>query len=194
MAAKGPRTDGRETIWQAMRKMSEFTLQGLVKSSGQKLGAVQDYATGLRRAGFVEACGKLENKDNPGAYGRTLYRLIKDVGVDAPRVRKDGTLLPPMGRDRMWRAMRILKEFSALDLAVAASLSESPVRESEAQAYCLFLARAGYLFETEKGKRYRFLSAQYHGPKAPMIRRIKDVVDGNTGEVRWQSEPREVAS
>jgi len=190
----GRRSDGREIIWTAIRESGAFTCQSLVKQTRQKLGTVQDYVQGLRCAGFIEACGKLENKDHPVGFQCTMYRLIKDVGVDAPRVRKNGALLPARGRDRLWKAMRIMKDFSVMDVAVAASLPEAPVAEGEARSYCLFLARAGYLFELEKSKRYRFNVAQYHGPKSPMILRTKTVVDGNTGELRWESEPCEVAS
>jgi len=87
--------------------------------------------------------------------------------------------------------MRILKEFSVTDLVVQASLPEAPVAASEAAFYCLNLARAGYLFEIEPNRRYRFLQATYTGPKAPIIRRIREVVDANTGEVKWSGDERE---
>ncbi|MFZ5428078.1 MAG: hypothetical protein ACOZEN_14015 [Thermodesulfobacteriota bacterium] len=187
------RSGGREAIWAEIKKRAaDFTAQDLARGSGATLCSVREYLTGLRKAGYVEAAGDTENPSgNPGSFQRTVYRLAKDPGIDAPRVRKDGTELPEMGRDRLWRAMRILKEFSVRDLTVQASLEEAPVAESEAAFYCLYLARAGYLFEIEANKRFRFLAGAYTGPKAPVIRRVREVIDANTGEVRWSGDERE---
>lgn len=194
MARRGPRSTGRDALWATMRRMREFSRQDLVKVTDQPFETVKDYVRGLLRAGIVEATGELQHDGFSNRSQRAVYRLVNDCGVDAPRVRRDGSLLPPLGRDRMWRSMRILKEFSPLDVAVAATLEAAPVAEEEARSYCLYLMRAGYLVEVEKGRRYRFLPSAYTGPRSPMIRRIKDVVDGNTGEVKWSGDPQEVTS
>ncbi|QBF31534.1 hypothetical protein [Thalassococcus sp. S3] len=45
----------------------------------------------------------------------------------------------------IWRAMRVLREFSPKDIAASLIGSEKEVTESEIQLYCTLLARAGYL-------------------------------------------------
>lgn len=187
------RSSGREAVWEAIRERREgFTVQELVRKTGQKIAAVRDYLRSLHKAGFVGVKGHTESPSgNPGAFQRTVYHLAKDVGLDAPRLRLDGTALPEMGRDRLWRSMRILKEFTIKDLVLTASLPEAPVAEGEAAFYCLLLSRAGYLLEIEPNKRFRFLAAAFTGPKAPVIRRVREVVDANTGEVRWSGDERE---
>ena len=189
MSARGRRGGARAHIWAAIREMREFTLLDLTGKTGDPEETVADYLKGLRRAGFVENAGSIRSFGGGG--GRALYRLIHDPGVDAPRVRRDGTILPEAGRDRLWRCMRILRDFSITDLVVQASLPEAPVAAGEAEFYCLYLARAGYLVEIEPNRRFRFLPSFYTGPRAPMIRRVREVVDGNTGEVRWSGDERE---
>lgn len=192
MSAKGPRSTGREAVWAAIREMKTFTVSDLNRKTGEHKETIRDYLKGLCAAGILEIIGKTASlSGHPGAFQRFSYRLSNDVGVDAPRVRRDGTILPEMGRDRLWRVMRIQKEFSITDLVVLASLEEAPIAESEAGFYCLCLARAGYLYEIEPNKRYRFLPSTYTGPKAPMVRRVREVVDANTGEVKWSGDARE---
>lgn len=188
----GPRGRGRERMWEAMRSLRRFCIQDIVDATGEKDWAVKDYLTGLRRAGIVAATGtRPSSSGHQNAFDQIVYSLINDMGMEAPRVRKDGSIIPEMGRDRLWRVMRILKEFSIADLVVHASLPEAPVAESEAVYYCQYLTRAGYLVEVESKRLYRFLQAQYTGPRAPVIRRIREVVDANTGEVRWSGDERE---
>ncbi len=189
MSGPGPRSLGREAIWAAIRELREFTIFDLAGMADVLEKTVKDYLDGLRRAGFVENVGSIRSFG--GGAGRALYRLIHDPGVDAPRVRRDGTILPEAGRDRLWRCMRILRDFSITDLVVQASLPEAPVAAGEAEFYCLYLARAGYLVELEPNRRYQFLPSAYTGPRAPMIRRVREVVDANTGEVRWTGDERE---
>lgn len=188
----GRRTFGREAVWKAIRELKTFTVQDLNRVSGETVAAARDYVHGLCAAGFVEPAGTSDGPSgHPGAFKRAKFSLIKDQGVDAPRVRKDGTIVPEPGRDRMWRVMRILKEFSIRDLSVQSSLPEAPVAEGEAGFYCLYLARAGFLYEIEPNKRFRFLPSQYTGPRSPMIRRVREVIDANTGEVKWSGDARE---
>ena len=69
-------------------------------------------------------------------YMRHVYALVRDCGVDAPRVRKDGSIVPQSGRERMWRAMRIIGDFHLVELTKYASQGGPPVSESEARGYC----------------------------------------------------------
>jgi hypothetical protein len=91
--------------------------------------------------------------------------------------------------------MRILSEFTILDLAVNSSTEEHNVSANDAKEYCRFMCNAGYLAMPRPGKSgqpavYRFLPTRYPGPKPPQIQRVKQVYDPNSRKVVWTQEPR----
>lgn len=179
LALATPAPTDREKVWAAMRQEKTFTQSRIAHLAGCGKGKVQDYLRGLCRAGFVRNLGEA------GKYFTvSQYELVIDTGVDAPRVRTDGTLLPTSGRNRMWNTMRVLKVFTVDELVNAASLPESPIATSEAEHYCLWLQRGGYLAHT--GGVFTFLQAKYTGAKAPQILRVKALFDPNLGEVVYQ--------
>jgi hypothetical protein len=147
-------------------------------------GKVRDYVRSLARANIVAL-------QTPGQPRRTpaQYILVDDRGVSAPRVRKDGSSVPPTGRSRMWKAMRILKVFTVAELAEHASLPDAPVAHSEADTYCHWLCRGGYLRSAGEHERWSFLPGRDTGAKAPQILRVKQLFDPNTGEVVYQGKP-----
>lgn len=190
MEAAGPRSD-RQAIWEAVRilgKIGPFTTADV---RGQlhgrtPLGKVREYLNSLAAAGHMV---KLPNQ---GVASYTQYRLIKDTGIDAPRVRADGSeVTQGQGREQLWRGMKILGEFSAADLIHAAA---QEIKLSDAKQYASYLHKAGYLVVTGKPSthggltRYRLLQSQYTGPKPPMIQRVKQVYDPNLGRVVWPLE------
>lgn len=181
----------RDAMWTAMRQLGSFTIADVSRVAKAQELAVTDYIKALVLAGIVEKVGELVM--GPRGQRRRQYRLARDMGVDAPRVAKDGRILPPSGRQRMWRAMGILKEFSARDLAATASLPEAPVAVGEAVYYCAWLARGRYLRQAGAG-RYVAIEAMRTGARAPLIQRIRRLVDANTGEVMAESAPAEEAS
>ena len=105
LATQAP-TD-REKMWAAMRQEKTFTQARIASLAACGKGKVQDYLQGLMAAGLV-----LKQGDSAKLFTRAVYALVKDTGVDAPRVRQDGTILPDSGRHRMWNAMRVLKAFT----------------------------------------------------------------------------------
>jgi hypothetical protein len=170
----------REWLWATMRELETFTLRELCRAVniGRDTvithGKAGDYLRGLVRAGIVTQTetGRLAEAHQ--------YTLTKDMGVRAPRVRKDGSLLPDSGRNRMWKAMQVLGRFSVRELMHAASLDDAPVAYNEAKTYCQWLARGGYLLRSG-GERFAFVRARHTGPKAPQILRVKVLYDPNTG-------------
>ncbi|MFP5259304.1 MAG: hypothetical protein ACLGQH_09795 [Acidobacteriota bacterium] len=178
---------GRDIVWDSLRALRETGVGELSRRSGQPKGLVEDYLKALGKAGIVEV---VDEQMGPLARLRRVYRLVKDQGLEAPRVRKDGTLLPASGRQRMWRAMGILKDFSPRDLAATASLPEAPVALAEAVYYCRWLEKGGYLKDCGHG-RYVVLLAMRHGPRAPMIQRVRRLLDPNTGEILCETIPVE---
>jgi len=187
-----PGLTGRDLIWDAMRENRTFTVDDLAKQTRLKRGSVDDYVQALVKAGIVAKTGsKPTPLGNAGAFPRAEYTVVPvAMGIEAPRVRKNGTLIPPTGRQRMWRIMPILKDFSIRDLASTASLPEAPVSPHEAQYYVDWLARAGYLRSSGAG-RWTIVPAMRRGPRAPQIQRIRRLLDPNTGEIMCETEPVE---
>ena len=108
--------DSREAIWSAIRKLPRFTVRDLQQETTLEISTVRDYVSGLTAAGY------LSQEEGVCPFS---FVLKKNVGVDAPRVRKDGTIVTQgQGRINMWRTMRILRIINAKDLAVTASTED----------------------------------------------------------------------
>lgn len=178
----------RAALWAAIRKLVTFTARDVRLETRCSRWQVEDYLLGLTAAGIVAR--DLEPMHHASTSGYR-YTLVKDLGIEPPRVRRDGTpVTMGLGREQMWRTLRGLREFTAVDLAVQASTEEAPVSVETAKEYCHYLALAGYLAVTIAGKggqpnRYRFVPTRNSGPLPPMIQRVKAVYDPNLKAVVW---------
>jgi hypothetical protein len=119
------------------------------------------------------------------------YRLLRDVGVEAPAVNPDGSPTEAgKGAKLTWDWARAAKEFDCAELAQGAGVPIATVK-----SYVRFLCRAGYLAVSRPNRgpyaqaRYRFVRARNTGPRAPLIVEHSAVMDGNNGQIVW--EPRE---
>lgn len=174
----------RERIWAAIRAQAEpWTLTTIVLASKVERSKLKDYLCGLRAAGIIAV-----HAPSPRPGVAATYQLAMDRGVDAPRVRKDGSEVPPSGRARMWRAMKMLRSFTVAELAAQASLQDAPVALGEADHYCHWLARGGYLLAAGTD-RWAFVPGRDTGPKAPQVLRVKRLLDPNNGEIVYESAP-----
>ena len=180
--------DSRQAVWAAIRAKELFNIKDIREETTLKTDSVREYVIGLEKAGYVERVPAHELRQGAAA----CWRLIKDIGFEAPRVRKDGTpVTAGKGRENMWNAMRIMRVFTARELAVAARTPDCFVKESTAADYAKHLCRAGYLRQNDDGS-YRMLPTAYTGPRAPMIQRTKVVWDPNQNTIRWRSDEDEV--
>ncbi len=180
--------DTRQAVWNAIREKEIFNIRDLREETTMKPDSVRDYVIGLDKAGYLERVDQKELQRGAAA----CWRLVKDIGCEAPRVRKDGTpVTAGNGRRNMWNAMRIMRQFNARELAVAARTPDCFVKESTAADYAKHLWHAGYLTRLDDG-RYRMLPTAYTGPMAPMIQRTKVVWDPNQNQIRWRSGDDEV--
>ena len=180
--------DSREALWVEIRKLGTFTIMELRALTDLSRDTVNDYVIGLANGGFLSS-DKDTVKDMIVKTPKrpVTYTLVRDVGVDAPRVRTDGTTVTQgQGVANMWRTMRILGTFSARELAVTASTESCVISEATARSYTGHLCQAGYLLKV-KGS-YRFRPTMYSGPKAPMIQRVKRVWDANLKKVMWSED------
>jgi hypothetical protein len=188
----------RQRAWEAVRRHAgAFTCFQIARKAKVDDAALITYLVSLEKAGF------LAGEDMAGKPVRTrkTWTLLKDNGVEAPRVTRDGKLVTQgMGTEAMWRSMRIIAEFNAAELAAHASASGVDVSERTAKSYVGALKGAGYLVvmaaAVARGgrlgadqARYRLPAHKYTGPRPPMIQRTKSVYDPNLGKVVWQEEP-----
>jgi hypothetical protein len=198
----GGKPRGRQAVWETIRKLKTFTLRELAEACPVERGTIRTYLICLERGGYIRRSG---TKPAPGGYSRIPYAwspsivfdFARDVGIEAPRLRKDGTPCTQGNmREQMWRTMKILPSFTPQDLAIAASLEEAAVSVDDAKDYIKHLCRAGYLILVRaatggKGQPqalYRFNKARNSGPKAPMVQRVKSVFDPNLGKIVWHEE------
>lgn len=171
----------REKLWTAMRELKAFCVPELARAAGvdRLRYNVRDYLLGLVRAGILA----VEAQTSPGKHAN--YTLVRDMGVDAPRVRRDGTMPRESAQSRMWKSMKILRVFSVRDLIVYAALPDAPIAAGAALRYCQWLARGGYLAPLPREKndvtRYRFIRDT--GARAPQILSVKQLLDANTGKI-----------
>lgn len=195
----------RDRIWAAIRRFgvgAPFSVAEIMLLSGERADAPLDFANGQRADTTLEYLRGLSRAGVLADGGARLvnrpvrelqwFRLVKDIGVDAPRVDRNGKpVTQGAGRDQMWRSARVLKEFDYRDLAAAASTEAHPVSIEEAQTYIRFLKLGGYVRVARAAtyghhgaaERLHFIKARDTGPRAPIVTRDKSVMDGNTGEI-----------
>lgn len=186
----------RDRIWAAVRsfgRAASFSVAEIMVLSEQRADTVLSYFAGLRKAEYIERSGEALRPTARPRRECALFWLNRDVGVEAPRVTADGApVTQGVGRDQMWRSMRVLKSFDCRALAAAASTEQHAVAVDEATTYLRLLSRAGYLRLDRKGTGraraiYSFVRSRDTGPRAPLITRDKSVMDGNTGVVVYES-------
>lgn len=179
----------RQHIWEAIRKLSasskELTTYAVARKSGQDDQAVRAYFRDMAKAGIVSKVCTLPRLD-------AEWTLLKDEGVEAPRVTRGGKVTKlGEGAENIWRALRILGEFTAAEAAVAASVNGVSISEFGAHVYLSGLAKAGYV--TRRGgtagfkTRFCLIPSRYTGPKHPIYQRdFNQVYDPNVDQVVWR--------
>ncbi|MQX36852.1 hypothetical protein [Roseospira navarrensis] len=191
---------GHQGIWEAIRAVPRgqyWSIRQIWQDTGvPDQSTVREYVRRLCAAAYVDC--------QPGATpdrGR-IYVLLRDAGPEAPRLRRDGSEVPPTGQEAMWRTLRMIGRdgVTADDLAVMASTDVRGIHRTTAACYLGHLCRAGYLRVVEEGRpghrpgtgaptRYALRSGMNTGPAAPMIARVSHAVwDPNRGEFMGEAE------
>lgn len=184
----------RQAIWEELRRQSEgVTARAISDRARIPVRTVNDYLASLVRSGHLAESGH----DGDVRLDR-IYVLVRDVGNEAPRVRRDGSgVTAGGGTEAMWRTMQMLGEFSADDIAHHATTDRSSVSTATASSYVLSLAKAGYLRvvrpASNAGGRAVYRLIRRSGPRPPQIQRVQRVYDPNTGEVFGAAETEELA-
>ncbi|WP_459199079.1 hypothetical protein ACQVRX_11385 [Ralstonia pseudosolanacearum] len=190
----------RQRVWEAIRaRRAGFTRDQLAGACRGLETNVTDYVTVLLKAGIIEVVAE-EAVNQGGIRPRLTYRLVRDNGVEAPRVNRQGNVVSQgAGTEAMWQTMHRMFEktaFDARELAAFASSKAHTVAEGTAKAYVAALHKAGYLRLVESARlgknpraaRYVLIANRYTGPRAPMIQRARTVYDPNEGRVVFVDE------
>ena len=167
----------RQAIWDEIRlqKGAAFRMHDLDICMDDS--SIREYLTGLVNAGYLTAV-KSRKRSMP-----TYYTLIRDTGVEAPRVRKNGTpVTQGQGRRQIWNTISILKVFTLRDLVFNASTDTHRIAEGEAKSYCIMLVHAGYLANRPDGT-YALIPGKWTGPHPPQVQRTKQIYDPNLRKV-----------
>ena len=184
----------RDRIWAAIRGFGAggitfFSAAEIMVISEQRADTTLTYLRALAIAGFlVEGAAR---HVTPRRRELNLYRLARDVGVEAPHLTEDGKpCVEHLGQQQMWSVMRKTK--GAFDWRELVQACPHPVTLHLAKVYLRLLGRAGYLVVSRKARgtipaRYCFIRARDTGPRAPIISQHRSVVDGNSGEVMFEA-------
>lgn len=191
VGGKGP----RQRVWDAIRRLAtsgatftESDIWDATESAETDIetGMIRDYRRCLVNAGILAVASQ------SGRYVEVTYTLARDAGVEAPRVKRDGSpVTQGLAQEQMWRTLRMLKgDTNARELAAHASTPEIPVAVTAAADYLGNLQRASYLRITrahqpgQKGlTRYQLVTNT--GPRPPMVCRTDAIYDPNLGKTVW---------
>lgn len=174
-------TPGRQEIWEAIRRKTEtFTISDVVSATGAVRKTIHDYLGCLAAGGYVDHSAAAA----PGQAAH--FRMLRDTGHHAPRLRPDGTPVQQgKASEHLWRSMCVLQRFTYRELMETTPI---PIPEGTAKAYCRTLLATGYLrvlrkAEPSKGQIALYALVRKSGPKSPQVQRVKRVFDPNTGQV-----------
>ena len=203
----------RERIWREIRRLcaesgrsghragipGRFTVMQIEDATRFEWRTIHGYLVGLQRAQppyiriVAGNSGHAIARREGGKFRAAVYELLRDVGIEAPRVNSRG-METTSGRvfAGLWRAMKVLRRFDWRELH--ASLPELGARMPlvsirTIRGYCQALERAGYLHAEIPSRGYRptvYRLAKDTGPRAPVIQRVKSLYDPNLGEIVWQ--------
>ncbi|NMZ13981.1 hypothetical protein HBO07_22115 [Pseudomonas proteolytica] len=171
----------QQRVWDKLRECQGRISSNLIsRKTGIHYRTVKRYMISLKKEGYLEQVGMY--------FGEPLYNLVKDSGVDFPKIivgKKES--YKETAKEIMWRGVRILGEFSAIDLVSLADVS-TPIKLSTAQRFIKHLNRAGYFDLVGKPRpgtlsRYRLRRAMNAGPKTPIVQCGGQVFDPNFGKV-----------
>lgn len=181
LSARVPR--GRDGYWSIIRDLdpkgpwSVPQIHALTNEPHK--ASVNDYVKRLVRGGFVKQVGDAMTHKNDTPT--KLFRLLKRPSA-APSLRRDGSVVEVSAQQRMWTAMRSLKQFKLKELAYTASTEQSPVPISVAQAYVHRLKTAGYVIALTRWD-FRLKPSMDTGPRSPKILKAHVVFDANLNKL-----------
>jgi len=178
----------REGLWRTILKLDEagpWTANDVCRRTNLNNGSPRMYVRSLLNAGIVKVVGERLVKTR-NLQPAALYRLTQRP-IDAPRVRRDGSLVPEREIERFWRAMKMAKVFTCREIADYVSVEGRVIPPAVVQSYAKRLENVGVLAfagwgspPPEGGQRPRqYRIARNVGAKAPKILKAHVVFDPN---------------
>lgn len=184
---------GRDGLWRMLLDLDErgpWSNGDAARATNLNRGTLSEWLGRLRKGGFVRQEG--ERPPRRGGPAIALYRLTRRP-VEAPRVSRDGEVLPEPQIQVLWRIIKMLKSFSLDDLVLAASTAERAINRNTVASYVNELARVGILAKSGPLHRRHFRLVRNVGALAPKILSAKIVFDPNSRSVIGEADTREVA-
>lgn len=186
----------RQLMWEVIRQRRDrFSLLDVAYAAPADIETARTYLLSLERGGFTVKLAP------------DVYRLERDIGMEAPRLRLDGSpVTQGMGTTNMWRVIRMAKgDFDYFSLARDASTPEHVVSETTARSYIKALQQAGYLEMTAPARTkpgthggkfpcrwvlrpFNKITGLKPGVRAPMVQRLRTVYDPNWQQVVFKEE------
>lgn len=178
---------GEAGFWRIIRALdakSAWTISdvhGETTGQPRHLKGIRNYVSALVKGGFARVASEIPNARGGGAT--KFYRLVKKP-AEAPALRSDGSIVPVSAQQRIWNAMRTLRQFTADELAFTAAIGKRVLPRVTVERYLTDLNAAGYLVGGSTVPRgqavaWRLKPAMNTGPMAPKILALHVVFDAN---------------
>jgi len=186
---------GNDGIWSVILDLDQagpWTARDVTQQTNVNAGTPRDYIRCLSAAGIVVVVGsRRTGGKNP--QDAPLYRLTRRP-IEAPRVRRDGSLIPEAANETLWRTMKMLKVFTASELADFACSEGRTMNRNYAHSFANALVHAGVLVKVpSKTRDTRYRLIRNVGARAPKILQTRLVLDPNTNTVIGRAVAREVS-
>lgn len=183
---------GNAALWALILELDNagpWTPGQVVARTNLNGGTPRDFIRKLKAGGFAEQVGTTMTVAGKNPQAAPLYRLTKRP-IEAPRLRRDGSVMPELGIEAIWRAIKMAKVFTITELADLTSIERNTVSD-----YCIRLAGAGVLSKIPKHKtrELQFRLVRNLGRLAPKILTGKMVFDPNAGVFVGTAEAREAS-
>lgn len=184
--------NARQRIWEVLRQQNgqTFEIYPIARASNADDETVKTYLQCLVAGGYVEIVSRKR-------YSKSTYRLIKDSGIEAPRLsRKGEPVKQGLITEAIWRTLRILDVLDAAQITSHVAASGHDVALMYVKRYLVSLKKAGYLQVIVVGGPHRLERIRLvrdTGPRAPQIQRVKTVYDPNLNQVMHTEDPEELS-
>lgn len=181
---------GHDAFWAmilAADTAGPWDISSLDARSNVDRTTIRDFVRRLVRAGIAEKVGT-RPQGGTGRGQADLFRLVSRP-FETPRLDRDGKVLAETHRETLWRAMKMLKEFDAAELARETSRPDREISPQHSFGYLVALAAVGIVARVDTSGSAR--SARYRlvrnlGARAPTVGKTQIVFDPNSRTIIGQ--------
>ena len=184
----------RQRMWEVIRDKQcrdSFSSENIIQRANVDEDTYYTYIQCLLAGGY------LEQLEMSGRRRQRVFRLIKDCGLEAPRLDRQGNPTKSgQGIEAVWRTLRMMGELDAGVLYSHVNAAGIDLAISTIKSYITALKRAGYLVVTHPStpnrmERFCLKAGMNTGPRPPQVQRVKTVYDPNLNKVMFAEDPQE---